>query len=494
MDEGDVISTIRYVSSMEKEFRLSTILDYLEGECRLDELYSLVHPRLTGLDLYAEREDGDYLVKRKERSEFLVPDRGDTEEIRAFFAHPEIPEPVQRLFEHYIEEKTGKRWSDPAVIGRIRNAILQQKAQYWKSGGRIGYRKGYSVMGYLAYQAPVYIVQFEHILHSLAEDGLVRSHMRVLDAGTGPGVVPLAIIDLCSRLHGCTADIYAVERSDEFIQAYREIVLPCARENQGATVHPPAQMDLLDPRTRDLPASLDLVVLQNVVNELEKAKSGSVARVLHTLSALLSRDGSIIVAEPADLENSTMMRRIVHEASKTGLTIYGPCPTFRGLSCRAESCWSFVEKPPVSPTRLMDEVARGADSYRFINTDIKFSFAILRLDGRVREDFRDLKGSRFARLSGLQRHVNRKIDVIAAVMSGELGDRKTHVFRICDGTAQKPVFAILPAYHVTPQNRYLLSVRYGSPAEFRQVLVRFNREHNAYNLLVTRHSTVTQPG
>jgi len=494
MDEREIASTLKYVSSIEKEFLLSTILDYLEGNFRLDELYSQIHHLLTDLDLHAESRNGDYLIKRKEPAEFLEPSRADDKKIQAFFAHPKIPESIQSLFECYIEEKTGKRWNDPIVIKRIRNAILQQKAQYWGRSGRIGYRKGYSVMGYLAYQAPVYIVQFEHILHSLATDGLVKSHMRVLDAGTGPGIVPLAITNLYSRIGGYTADIYAVERSDEFIQAYREIVFPFARKQPGITIHEPIQMDLLDPEIRDLPASLDLIVMQNVINEMERGKEGYGARILLELSNLLSHSGSIVVAEPADLVNSTTMRRIVYRASKKGLTIYSPCPSFRGLSCRAESCWSFIDKPSLSPTRLMKEVAAGADSYRFVNTDIKYSFAILRKDGRVKESYRIPKGSRFARLSTLPNHLNRRIDLVAAVISCELGDENTHVFRICDGTAQKPVFAVLPSYHVTPGNKLLLSVPYGSPAEFHQVLVRFNRQHNAYNLLVTRHSTVTPPG
>jgi hypothetical protein len=490
MDERAVLSTLKYVSAIEKEFLLSTILDYLEGNPHLDELYSMIHPRLTDLDLFAERVENDYLVKRKEPAGFLVPDQADIEKIRLFFAHPEIPASIQALFERYIENKTGKRWNDPAVIGRIRNAVLQQKAQYWRGSGGIGYRKGYSVMGYLAYQAPVYIIQFEHLLYNLAADGLVKSHVRMLDVGTGPGVVPLAVIDLYSRLHGFSADIFAVERSDEFLQAYREIVVPLAGEQPGITIHDPLQMELLDPEAGKLPASLDLIVIQNALNEMEKAKKGYGAEILLILSTLLSSDGSIIVAEPADMENSTGLRRIVYQALKKGLSIYSPCPSFWGLSCRAESCWSFIEKPPLAPTRLMNEVARGPDSYRFINTDIKYSFAILRKDGRAREEFKFPKESRYARLSALQRHINRKIDVVAAVISGELGDENTHVFRICDGTAQRPVFAILPSYHTTPQNRQLLSVRYGSPAEFRQVLVRFNKEHNAYNLLVTRHSTV----
>ena len=75
-------------------------------------------------------------------------------------------------------------------------------------------------------------------------------------------------------------------------------------------------------------------------------------------------------------------------------------------------------------------------------------------------------------------------------MSGDLGDAKSHVYKVCDGTARQPVFAVLPAYHVTPGNRALLEAPYGSVLHLRDVLVRENPKTRAINLLVSRSSTV----
>jgi hypothetical protein len=75
-------------------------------------------------------------------------------------------------------------------------------------------------------------------------------------------------------------------------------------------------------------------------------------------------------------------------------------------------------------------------------------------------------------------------------MSGDIGDADTHVFLLCDGSQNKPVYAVLPRYHLTAKNRYLLTVPYSSVVELRQVLVRYNRNHQAYNLLISRQSGV----
>jgi hypothetical protein len=87
--------------------------------------------------------------------------------------------------------------------------------------------------------------------------------------------------------------------------------------------------------------------------------------------------------------------------------------------------------------------------------------------------------------------VGKRITVVAAKMSGDLGDKETHMFRICDGSAEKPVFAALPKFHISSSNEALLSASYGDVLEFQNVLVRYNPSHDAYNVLVSRNTEIT---
>jgi len=116
---------------------------------------------------------------------------------------------------------------------------------------------------------------------------------------------------------------------------------------------------------------------------------------------------------------------------------------------------------------------------------------MLRKDGKIRQLCHISRDMRAIRLSKVHLNTGKKITVIAAKMSGDLGDEKTHVFRICDGSAEKPVFAVLPRFHVAPENEAVLSAGYGDLLVFRNVLVRYNREHDAFNLFITRDSNVT---
>jgi hypothetical protein len=76
-------------------------------------------------------------------------------------------------------------------------------------------------------------------------------------------------------------------------------------------------------------------------------------------------------------------------------------------------------------------------------------------------------------------------------MSENLGDAKNLMFRLCDGTADTPVYAVVPSFHITPENEAIVSAPYGAILELQGVLVHHNPKHNAYNVLVSRNTGIT---
>jgi hypothetical protein len=138
----------------------------------------------------------------------------------------------------------------------------------------------------------------------------------------------------------------------------------------------------------------------------------------------------------------------------------------------------------------METLAACDEPFRYVNTDIKYSYVVLTKDGKTREQYRVPAGSRVLRLSQVHRHVDKRVNIIAAKMSEDLGDAKTHMFRLCDGSAKKPVYAVVPSYHITPDNEAIVAEPYGTIIELDNVLVRYNPKHDAYNVLVSRNTQV----
>jgi len=496
MAENQLISTLKYMAATKPAFFLTEIIPCLEEPMPVNQLFSILSPQLSGLGLMAKKVREDFEIVRIPPAEPYHMNPGEHERQQVFLSTRQIPETLEQGIEKYITKKVGKDWRDPVIIERLRRAIVAQKDDYWKPSNKrsLQYTKGYSVLGYLAYHFPVYFFQTQHLLTTLAHDGLLKKSMTILDVGTGPGVVPLAIADFFSRLENAQATVYSLEQSDEHIEAFtflRDAVVP---RGGRVSVKPPIKTDIrsLDTaRLQKIQKKFDLIIFSNVLNELPDSDMDSRADIVTRIAGNLAPDGSILIVEPADEENATRMRTLTLSLHNTGLSIFAPCAFIWGSTCTAPRCWSFETAPAIRLTRLMETLAHCEDSYRYVNTDIKYSYAILRKDGVRKEHFRLPAASKFLRLSKLHLHVGKRINVAGLKMSGELGNPRSHVFKICDGTAKTPVYAILPSYHITPENDFLTSAPYGSVLEMRNVLVRYNRAHDAYNLLVSRNTTVS---
>jgi SAM-dependent methyltransferase len=412
--------------------------------------------------------------------------------ISAFFAARALPPLLEQSIEQYITKKVGKDWHDPVILDRLRKAIVAQKDDYWKPAQKrsLQYTKAYSVLGYLAYHFPVYFIQTEHLLAMLARDGLLKKSMTILDIGTGPGIVPLAIADFWSRLDGAKADVYSLERSEEHIEAFLYLRDRFVPKGGNVSIKPPVRMDITASDPIKIPQHTDLIIFSNVLNELGGKSPEQRADLVMHYAERLAPDGTILIIEPAEEAVSTQLRVLSLSLKKRGLSIHSPCTFVWGTNCTPDRCWSFVTAPCIRPTRMMETLASCDEPFRYVNTDIKYSYVVLRKDEKTRDIYRVPAGSRVLRLSQVHRHVEKRINLIAAKMSENLGDGKTLMFRLCDGTADTPVYAVMPTYHVTAENEVIVSAPYGAILELRGVLVHHNPKHNAYNVLVSRNTII----
>ena len=205
-----------------------------------------------------------------------------------------------------------------------------------------------------------------------------------------------------------------------------------------------------------------------------------------------SKNPALIIIEPADLDNSKALRISQQALVKKGYNVYSPCSFIWGRSCSGINCWSFQEPGNIKVPGFMEKIAETADSYRYLNTDMKFSSVILRRNGLTRHVYR-AKG-KFMALANLKKHIKKHINVAASVMSGNLGDEKIFVFKICDGTASSPCYAVMPAYHISEINMALIEAGYGDIVEISGTLVRENMEQSSFNLFITRNTIVNIVG
>ncbi|WP_367343583.1 small ribosomal subunit Rsm22 family protein [Methanomethylovorans sp.] len=492
--EKEIISTLKYVSHMKSELMLSEIRNYITSDMSVEQMYDVIRPFLYELDIDVIQEGADLRLRRSPPAVVMKLTENEIKKNELFFRSAVVSAKLQTLIEQYISKKTAKQWNDPVVLDRIRKAVLDQKDLYWKEGSsrKISYKKGYNVLGYLAYQFPVYFVQFQHILYDMALSGILKTRMKVLDVGTGPGTVPLAIADFYKRLEGRKVDIHCVELYDENIEAFNSIVPQYASDY--VTLHEPIRSDVCKIKPESLPENIDLMVFSNVLNEIKDVTIEQKADMVLKLAQRLAPDGSILVIEPADRTNSVELRRLSIALKEAGLGIYAPCSFIWNTGCSLKECWSFEQKQDINPTLLMHRLAECDEPYRYINTDLKYSYFIVRKDGLTKECYRVPPKARFARFSKIGMHKDKRINVVCSLMSGDLGDGKYSLYKLCDGTSRKAVYAVLPWHNVTEDNSLIKRAKYGEILEIHNVLVNYNKEKDAYNLLLSKGSTVGRAG
>jgi len=486
------LSTVKYVAGTKPVFLLSEVAAYLDDPLTVGQMYATLQPHLAGFGLSALKTGEDYTISRLQQSPPYTLNTAEEKRLAAYLSLGSMPSVLEDAIEQYITRKTGKDWSDPVIIERLRHAIVAQKDDYWKPAEKrsLQYTKGYAVLGYLAYHFPVYFMQARHLFAQLALDGLLKREMTVLDLGTGPGVMPLALEDFWRCLDNARATVSSVERSKENIEAFGTLARSIATPDPQVTIEPPKEADITSPGDVPLPDRIDLMVFSNVLNELAGLPLAKRADLVMTYAERLAPDGTILIIEPAEEVTSTGLRAMSLALKKRGLSIYAPCTFVWGTNCTPDRCWSFQTAPSIRPTRIMNTLASCNEPFRYVNTDIKYSYVMLRKDGKVRTSCNIPKEMKALRLSKVHLNVGKRITVVAAKMSEDLGDKETHIFRLCDGSAEKPVYAMLPAFHIMPSNRELGIAPYGTILEIRNVLVRYNPDHDAYNLFVSRDTMV----
>ena len=225
----------------------------------------------------------------------------------------------------------------------------------------------------------------------------------------------------------------------------------------------------------------------------------------------LASEGSIVAFEPADLNTATGLREIERAVAPPdgNVTVYAPTlrlwdgmgPTDRG--------WSFdvrddLAVPPFQQ-RLADGSTDGADHgdksagadesddtgpEAYINTDVQFAYSVLRTDGERRFQVRS-NSRRYARMADMESHVTDRIDLLAVKLSHDLtggsADRNA-LFKIGDGSQKLEHYAVLT--RETTLNSDLQAAAYGSVLAFENVLVLWNDDEGAYNLVVDDQTIV----
>jgi len=274
---------------------------------------------------------------------------------------------------------------------------------------------------YLSYFLPVNLSKIQVLLDELPDNNITEMPdrpMAVLDLGCGPGTGALALLDWLwhrSPERAKSVSVLATDASNSSLQdakklweAYcNEVGIPNAglRCVEGNLEHP-LKGDLGKQIVRDGP--YDLIIMANCLNELFPAAvdpPAERAAIVGQLLPFLSPHGTIMIVEPALRQTARGLHQMRNHLLKQGLcTVYSPC--LHEGACPAldhPDDWCHEERPWQTPPAI----AALDREVGFIKDALKFSYLLLRTDGRtivtrspqtfrVVSELRELKGEKRA--------------------------------------------------------------------------------------------------
>jgi len=274
---------------------------------------------------------------------------------------------------------------------------------------------------YLSYFLPVNLSKVQVLLDELPNDisqEMPDRPMAVLDLGCGQGTGVLALLDWMwhrSPDRAKSLSVLASDASHESLQdakrlweAYcNEVGIPNAglRCVEGNLEHP-LKGDLGKQIVRGGP--YDLIIMANCLNESFATTANPPAEraaVVAQLLPFLAPHGTIMIVEPALRQTARALHQLRDRLLKQGLcTVYSPC--LHEGACPAldhPDDWCHEERPWQTPPAI----AALDREVGFIKDALKFSYLLLRTDGRtivtrspqtfrVVSELRELKGEKRA--------------------------------------------------------------------------------------------------
>jgi hypothetical protein len=413
------------------------------------------------------------------------------------WAPDRLPEAYEHVVADRLVERFGVDWHTGASGDALRQAIRRLKADYYH-GNPVEYDET-AALGYAIYHLPDYYAAMGYILDDLTENGKLPRHLRVLDVGAGVGGPALALHDYLQEATDSQVlvDYHALEPSPA--ADLLEDLLAETGRNFRTTVHRETA-EAFDPKSL---GCVDLLSFCNVLSELSDPTK-TAERYLDAVA----EDGTLLAMAPADLETSTGLRAVERALARpdTGPSVYSPTLRLWPGETPADRGWSFDVRPDVAAPQLQTRLETGraqsdagaADAEgAFLKTTVQFSYSLLRPDGARRVDIR-ASPDRHAKAAEMDRHVSNRVDLLTVKLSPDLsrqGERKraygsdpNPLFKIGDGSEQVEQYAVLT--FESSLNSALREAPYGAVLSVENVLVLWNDDERAHNLVVDGETVV----
>lgn len=467
IDEDAILDSVRYLRYV-RPIDPDEITTYVPDNPHPAVVRQTIRDHSVELGLY-ERDDGTFEPV------------GDDPVDSTFDGVDRFPESWSRLLEDLLVDHYGPGWHDGESGDRLRYRIDRMKTEYF-AGEAVEYDLE-TAFAYAIYHLPDYYAAIQYVLAELTGDGLLPRKLSILDVGAGAGGPALGIHDFMPTRRLVAYDAVEPSPAADVLSHF----LDRTGQNFHASIHRERAEEFTPKDT------YDLLCFNNVIAELEDP----VALVDRYIDSLAD-DGTLLVLSPAEKRTATRLRSVEREIldRRPDLTVFAPTVRLWPDEKPQDRGWTFTRKRPLELPSFQVRLDRGTGSNghvradagdeTYCNVDIQFAYLLARTDGRRAIEF-EPDHRRVAKMADSDRHVTERLDYVGIKLSPNIGEGNP-LYKVGDGSEGVDHYAVLTRQSAL--NDAVLDAPYGALLRFENVLVLWNDDEDAYNLVIDDQSVV----
>ena len=380
----------------------------------------------------------------------MICESDDLQEALSYFKEArQMPEYIEKSIIELIFAELHIQSKEAATISQsfellpaefIKKTINDINAMF-NSNREVQYDNFY--LSYLLYYLPANLFKIWKPLLDLHIRSTLKPTLKVLDVGTGPGSIPLGIIEFYNSLAQSYREVNfslcftLIEAEQKFLDIALNMI-----ESMKINL-PPNLVVMVDAIFCDVITSdytnndldhYDLVTMSNFLTFNERNNNKEATAIINKLKKYIDVAGSLIIIEPGEEKSCLALKRVRNEiASKDGFNVYSPCigvwEEKNSYNC---TCFGMVRSFWEIPQIYQCLVSKGLNKARRI--DVPFNYLVLRTDG-LRKYPTITNYVHFTKLADLQELIDETVNVTAIIRS-VIDQKKANrlILLLCDGS------------------------------------------------------------
>lgn len=288
---------------------------------------------------------------------------------------------------------------------------------------KVSYKQNH--LSYLLYYFPGNVFKVWKPILDLQLKSALKPQIRILDIGTGPGSVPVGIMEYYKTLAesfpelSFSLNFVLIECEVEFLDIAKELI-ERLREHLPDNLIVKVESTILEKVQAESDFSsigkFDLITMSNFLtaNENENENQDNGAAIINRLKYNIKNDGALIVIEPGMKKSCMALKKIRNEIIQEGeFNIFSPCVGIweekNEYDCK---CFNMVRCYWNVPKIYQFLIRKGLSKADW--GTVPFNYLVLRLD-KLRK-YSPIKNTQyFTRLTDLREVAGQMVNIIALI-------------------------------------------------------------------------------